>query len=37
MMEDVQETIAKGREFLRANWEQFANVKTDQANGVPVP
>lgn len=36
-MEDIQETIDRGRQFLRANWGQFENIKTDQSNGVPVP
>ena len=36
-MEDVQEIIARGRELLRANWNQFTHVETDQERGVPAP
>jgi SagB-type dehydrogenase family enzyme len=34
---DIKDSIAKGRQFLKPDWQKWRMLKTDQSQGVPVP
>jgi SagB-type dehydrogenase family enzyme len=37
MDKDIKETIEIGRAFLKPEWNEWRKIKTDQAQGVPIP